>query len=94
MLFYSLIRGKTKSSEKLLQYFEREGKTPGLGSNLMSPIAATVIEPNFKSFERLFKLHNSSIDKLVVVDEKLTKNKPRSLLSYICKKHVQLEGKN
>ena len=60
----------------------------------MSPIAATVINPCFKNFKRLFQLHNSDIEGLLVVDEELTKNKPRSLLSYICKKHVRLGGKN
>ena len=94
MLFYSLMRGKTWYSERLLQYFEKEGKTPRLGANKMSPIAATVIKPNFKCFERLFKLHNSNIEDLIVIDKELTKNKPRSLLSYICKKHVKLEGKD
>ena len=60
----------------------------------MSPIAATVIKPNFEYFEKLYRVHDSKIDELKVFDKELTKNKPRSLLSYICKKHVRLQGKN
>ena len=62
MMYYSLIRGKIRSFEKLLDYFEKNRMTPKIGSNMMSPIAATVIKPNFQYFERLYRLHDSNID--------------------------------
>ena len=61
---------------------------------MMSPLAATLIVPNFKFFERIFKLHKKEgikFDDLNFIDEH--KNS-ENLISFARKKHASLNGIN
>ena len=94
MLFYSLMREKLVAADQILTRFEQLEKSPGIGANMMSPLAATLIVPNYKFFERIFKLHKKKGIKFTDLNFIDDLNESESLISFACKTHVRLNGKN